>query len=418
MSTVLPTHPSTAEGAAGVSFEVPAEHADLQRRIAAFVREELIPRESILYQGDEAPWELVLELRDRARAAGIYGPQLPVELGGLGLDWRGIAIAFEEAGTSMLGPLALNCAAPDEGNMHLLGLVASPAQKERYLRPLAGGTLRSCFAMTEPPPGAGADPSLLRTTAHREGGDWAINGRKWFASGADGAAFAIVVAKTGEHVDGRRGASMFLVPAGTPGYTMVRRLGSLDRTAPGGHGELSFVDCRVPAEALLGEVDRGLEYAQLRLAPARLTHCMRWLGIARRSLDIALRHAMVRESFGSRLVEHQQVQVALADSAIELHAARLMIWHAAWSLDQGEPTRHESSMTKVFVAETVHRVVDRALQLCGGMGVSEDLPLNFFYREVRPFRIYDGPSEVHRVSIARRLVRRAAATRSEGQRGS
>lgn len=372
------------------------------------MREEVIPREAGMDYGSEIPAGLIHDLRARARAAHVYGPTLPRSLGGLGQNWRGIAVALEEAGTSLLGPQALNCAAPDEGNMHLLQLVATDAQKERYLAPLAAGETRSCFAMTEPAPGAGADPSQLCTLARQDGDDWVIDGHKWFTTGAEGAAFAIVMARTDGQVNGLEGASLFLVPAGTPGFVPVRRIGSLDHTIPGGHAEVRLEQCRVPSSAVLGQIGRGLEYAQLRLGPARLTHCMRWLGIARRSLDIALEYASQRESFGHKLTEHQQVQVALADSAIELHAARLMIWHGAWMLDQGKPARHESSMTKVFVAETVHRVVDRALQICGALGVSEDLPLSLFYREVRPFRIYDGPSEVHRASIARRMVRSRA----------
>jgi acyl-CoA dehydrogenase len=392
----------------GVDFTLAPEHVEVRDRIVTFMHEHVLPREAELDYGSEIPAELIRDLRARARETHVYGPTLPRALGGLGLNWRGIAVALEEAGVSLLGPQALNCAAPDEGNMHLLQLVANDAQKQRYLEPLAAGKTRSCFAMTEPAPGAGADPSQLCTVARQDGDAWVIDGRKWFTTGADGAAFAIVMAKTSDVVDGLRGATLFLVEAGTDGFVPLRRIGSLDHTIPGGHGEVLFEHCRVPDAAILGEVGRGLEYAQLRLGPARLTHCMRWLGIARRALDIALGYAAQRHSFGQQLAEHQQVQAALADSEIELHAARMMIWHGAWTLDRGQSARHESSMTKVFVAEAVNRVVDRALQICGALGVSEDLPLSLFYREVRPFRIYDGPSEVHRASIARRMVRRRA----------
>jgi acyl-CoA dehydrogenase len=388
-----------------INFSISSEHRAVRDSIAEFIQHEVIPREHELDFNAEIPAALIRELRDKARAAQVYGPTLPRHLGGLELNWRGIAIALEEAGTSLLGPQALNCTAPDEGNMHLLELVASESQRQKYLVPLASGETRSCFAMTEPAPGAGSDPSQLCTTAHQDGDDWLIDGHKWFVTGADGAAFAIVMARTGTAIRGLSGASLFVVDAGTPGYTCVRRVGSLDHTIPGGHCELRFEQCRVPATAVLGEIDRGLEYAQARLGPARLTHCMRWLGIARRALQIGLDYAIERRSFGQSLAEHQQVQVAVADSEIELHAARLMIWHAAWVLDQGGAARHESSMAKVYVSETVNRVVDRMLQLCGALGISEDLPLSWFYREIRPFRIYDGPSEVHRASIARRLAR-------------
>nr|MCU0493448.1 acyl-CoA dehydrogenase family protein [Chloroflexaceae bacterium] len=339
-----------------------------------------------------------------AREAGLFLPHLGQEWGGLGLHWRACAVVFEEAGRSLLGPQALNCSAPDEGNMHLLAKIATAAQKEQYLRPLAAGATRSAFAMTEPAPGAGADPNQLLTRAERRGERWVINGRKWFTTGALGAAFLIVMARTG---DGPHGATMFLVDASNPGYAVQRKVPTMDTMLPGGHCELLFTDCEVGEEAVLGELHKGFEYAQVRLAPARLTHCMRWLGAARRAQELAVAYAAERTSFGARLAEHQGVQFPLADSEIEMHAARLMIWHAAWLLDQGQPARHETSMAKVFVAETVDRVIDRALQTCGGLGISEDIPLSLFYRESRAFRIYDGPSEVHRMSIARRLFRRA-----------
>ncbi len=391
-----------------MDFALSPELRDLQERTRRFVDDVVIPAEAQLPE-DLAGWtRLRADLQAAARAAGLFLPHLGAEWGGLGLDWRSCAVVFEEAGRSLLGPQALNCAAPDEGNMHLLAKVGTPAQKERYLRPLAAGQIRSCFSMTEPAPGAGADPSLLLTRAERRDGRWVIAGRKWFSTGADGAAFTIVLARTGS-IQGRRGATMFLVDTANPGFRIVRRLSTLDRLTPGGHAEVELTECIVGDDAVLGEVDAGFEYAQVRLGPARLTHCMRWLGAARRALDVAVRYAAEREAFGSKLVEHQGVQWPIADSEIELHAARLMIWHAAWLLDQGEPARHETSLAKVFVAETVNRVVDRAVQICGGLGVSDDGPLATLYREIRPFRIYDGPSEVHRMSIARRVVRRVAS---------
>jgi acyl-CoA dehydrogenase len=318
---------------------------------------------------------------------------------------RGQAVVFEEAGYSLLGPLALNCAAPDEGNMHLLHVVATPEQQERYLRPLAAGEVRSCFAMTEPAPGAGSDPRALTTAATRIPGGWRIDGRKWFISGADGAAFAICMARTADRIDGQRGATMFLIDADNPGFKVVRRIGGLDHMVPGGHCEVLFEDCELGEDAVLGAVGEGFRYAQLRLAPARLTHCMRWLGVAQRAIEIAGDYARRRSSFGKLLAEHQAVQWMAADSAIEMQAARLMIWHAAWLLDMGHPARQETSMAKVFVSETVDQVIDRAVQICGSLGVSDELPLADFYREARAFRIYDGASEVHRMSIARRVLR-------------
>lgn len=391
-------------------FALSDAQRDLKDRMATFIHEQVVPREPALREPGGVPWKLVQELRVRAREAGVYGPHLAPAYGGLGLDWRGVAVAFEEAGTSLLGPLAINGSAPDEGNMHLLERVASPEQKSRFLAPLARGEVRSCFGMTEPPPGTGADPAQLRTRAWRDGEAWVINGHKWWTTGAHGAAFAIVMARTSEGDAGQSGATMFLVPTDVPGFEVVRELGSLDHAFLGGHAEVRLRNVRVEPQAVLGEVDRGFEYAQVRLVPARLTHCMRWQGVARRSLEIAADWATRRTSGGKPLGEHQMVQAMLADSAIDLHAARLMVWHAAWVLDSGGPGREESSMAKVFVAEAVNRVVDRAVQVCGGLGVSDDLPLSLFYREVRPFRIYDGPSEVHRAAIASRLLRRARAS--------
>lgn len=235
-----------------------------------------------------------------------------------------------------------------------------------------------------------------------------INGRKWFISGAVGAAFTIAMARTSEEKDGHSGATMFLVDANNPGLRILRKVPTLDLGWPGGHAELEFVDCEADDDAVLGEVGLGFEYAQVRLGPARLTHCMRWMGAARRAPEYAIRYAAQRESFGAKLYQHQGVQFPIADSEIEMHAARLMVWHAAWLLDQGQAARHETSMAKVFVAETVNRVIDRAVQICGALGISEDIPVSQLYRENRAFRIYDGPSEVHRLSIARRVFRRAA----------
>jgi acyl-CoA dehydrogenase len=391
-----------------MDFTLSPETLALQERTRRFIDDNIIPLEREA-PNDLMSWNILRsELHAMARAAGLFLPHMDAAWGGMGLDWRTCAVIFEEAGRSLLGPMAMNCSAPDEGNMHLLAQVATPAQQERFLKPLTTGATRSAFAMTEPAPGAGADPSLLLTTAEQKGDRWVINGRKWFITGAQGAAFVIVMARTGDlDVHQRGGATMFLVDSETAGYFIERKVPTLDRMVIGGHCEVGFVDCEVGADAVLGEVGRGFDYAQVRLSPARLTHCMRWMGIARRALEYAIEHAAKRSSFGARLAQHQGVQFPLADSQIELHAARLMVWHAAWLLDQGHPARNETSMAKVFVSETVDRVIDRALQICGALGISEDLPLSDFYRESRAFRIYDGPSEVHRMSVARRMFRKA-----------
>ncbi len=382
--------------------------ADLAARTATFVRSVVAPEEErlagVVADGGE---ELRTHLQAAAREAGVFAPHVAVEYGGQGLGMRDRAVVFEEAGWSLFGPLALNIAAPDEGNMHLLEAVATAEQKERYLRPLAEGAVRSCFAMTEPAPGAGSDPAALSTTARPTDGGWLVNGRKWFITGADGAAFTICMARTSGSPGDRGGATMFLIDADTPGMRITRHIDTLDEGFFGGHCELDFHDVFVAEDAVLGAVDQGFDYAQVRLAPARLTHCMRWLGIARHAQEIAVTRAAERELFGSRLGDLGMVQAMIADSEIDLAASRLLIWQACAELDQGRSAAQSSSIAKTFVAEAVGRVVDRSVQICGALGISGDTLLSRYLREVRPFRIYDGSSETHRWAIAKRRLRQA-----------
>jgi acyl-CoA dehydrogenase len=391
------------------------ELVELARRTAEFVREVVIPAEEehggVSAAGGEA---LRTRLQEAARGAGVFAPHVSPEYGGHGLDMRGRALVFEEAGYSLFGPLALNIAAPDEGNMHMLEAIATPEQKERYLRPLAEGRVRSCFAMTEPAPGAGSDPSALTTRAEKVPGGWRIDGHKWFITGADGAAYAICMARTSGESGTRGGATMFLVDADNPGMKIVRHIDTLDEAFFGGHCEVLFDNCVVPDEAVLGEVDKGFEYAQVRLGPARMTHCMRWLGIARRAQDIAVARAADRQLFGSRLAELGMVQQMIADNEIDVAASRGLILQACRELDQGRSGAQSTAIAKTFTAEAVWRTVDRSLQICGALGVSGDILLSRFLREVRPFRIYDGPSETHRWAIARRVVRRHLDGRTAG----
>ena len=385
-----------------------ADVATLAARTAAFVREVVAPEEErlggVVGAGGE---KLRLHLQAAARDAGVFAPHVAREYGGLGLDMRDRAVVFEEAGWSLFGPLALNIAAPDEGNMHLLEAVATAEQKERYLRPLAMGTARSCFAMTEPAPGAGSDPAALSTTARPTPGGWLVTGRKWFITGADGAAFTICMARTSGRPGDRGGATMFLIDADAPGMRITRHIDTLDEGFFGGHCELDLQDVFVSEESVLGAVDQGFDYAQVRLAPARLTHCMRWLGIARHAQEIAVTRAAERELFGSRLGDLGMVQAMVADSEIDIAASRLLIWQACAELDQGRSAAQSSSIAKTFVAEAVGRVVDRSVQICGALGISGDTLLSRYLREVRPFRIYDGSSETHRWAIAKRVLRRA-----------
>ncbi|MGW0584901.1 acyl-CoA dehydrogenase family protein [Streptomyces sp. NPDC002920] len=379
--------------------------ADLAHHTSDFVREVVIPVEE-QHRGVVHTENVRIGLQRAAKDAGVFAPHVGEEFGGHGLDMRGRAAVFEEAGYSLLGPLALNIAAPDEGNMHMLEAIATAEQKDRYLRPLATGAVRSCFAMTEPAPGAGSDPSALATRAERVPGGWRIDGHKWFITGADGAGFAICMARTSGEPGDQGGATMFLVDTDNPGMKTVRHIETLDESLYGGHVELLFEDCVVPDEAVLGEVDQGFRYAQVRLGPARMTHCMRWLGIARRAQDIAADRAADRRLFGSRLGDLGMVQQMIADNEIDIAAARGLILQACWELDQGRSASQSTSIAKTFCAEAVWRVVDRALQICGSLGVSGDILLGRFLREVRPFRIYDGPSETHRWAIARRVMRR------------
>ena len=383
-----------------MDFTLSPELLDLQQRTRVFIREQVIPLENDPRQDGHGPHEaLRTELVNRARKAGLLTPHASTELGGLGLSHRAKAIVFEEAGYSPLGPVALNIHAPDEGNIHLMEVVATDAQKTRWLKPLVEGKIRSCFAMTEPSPGAGADPSMLQTTATKDGDHYVINGTKWFITGAEGASFAIIMAKL---EDGS--ATMFLADMDQPGIKLERLMDSLDACFTGGHGVLHFENLRVPASDVLGELGKGFRYAQVRLAPARLTHCMRWLGQARRAHDVALAYARKRQAFGKRLGDHEGVGFQLADNEMDLHSARLNIWHCAWVLDQGSKGNLESSMAKVLVSEATWRIVDRCVQVLGGQGVTGEQIVMRIFKDIRAFRIYDGPSEVHRYSIANKIL--------------
>lgn len=315
---------------------------------------------------------------------------------------------FEAAGYSLFGPTALNIAAPDEGNVHLLVNVATAEQKSRYLAPLAAGHVRSAFAMTEPAPGAGSDPSALSTRAERIGGQWRINGRKWFITGAEGASFFVIMARTSGERGQRGGATMFLVDADTPGLKVDRHIPTSDRAMLGGHCEVTLDNVVIPDSAVLGEVDRGFQYAQVRLGPARMTHVMRWLGAARRAHDVAVTHIAQREAFGAKLGALGMIQKMVADNEIDIAATRALLLRACWELDRGETASSAVSIAKTYAGEAIFQIADRSVQMCGALGVSDDLPVARIAREVRPFRIYDGPSEVHRWSIARRRIAAAS----------
>jgi acyl-CoA dehydrogenase len=386
-----------------IGFTLPAELAALQTRVRDFIRDDVIPFEKDPRCGPHGPSEdLRRELVARARAAGLLAPQVPKQLGGMGLSHLECAVVFEEAGYSPLGPVAMHLAAPDEGNMHLLHRVATPEQQAQWLAPLARGEIRSCFCMTEPAPGAGSDPSMLATTAVPDGDGYLISGHKWLITGATGAALGIVMARIPEV-----GATMFLTPMDAPGITVERSMDTLDSCFPGGHGVVRFDALRVHRSQILGEAGQGFAYAQVRLSPARLTHCMRWLGQARRAHDVALRYVAQRQAFGQTLGRHEGVGFMLADNDMDLHQSRLVIWHCASVLDGGALALKESSRAKVIVSEATWRVVDRSVQMLGGQGVTGETVVARIFADMRGFRIYDGPSEVHRWSLAKHLVRHA-----------
>ncbi|ARR55405.1 acyl-CoA dehydrogenase [Rhizorhabdus wittichii DC-6] len=369
-------------------------------RVEAFVRETVIPYEKDPRCGDHGPSDaLVQEMRVKARAAGVLTPHILPD--GSHLTQRETAIVLKASGLSPLGPLAVNTMAPDEGNMYLIGKIGTPELKARFLDQLVSGESRSAFFMTEPAleGGAGSDPSMMQTLCHRDGDHWVINGRKAFITGADGAKVGIVMAKSED------GACMFLVDLPDPAIRIERVLETIDSSMPGGHSVVLIDDLRVHESQMLGASGEGFKYAQVRLSPARLSHCMRWLGCATRAQEIAVDYACRREGFGKKLIDHEGVGFMLAENMIDLQQAELMIDWCAGVLDDGSLGTVESSMAKVQVSEALYRVADRCIQVMGGMGVSRDTVVEQIFREIRAFRIYDGPTEVHKWSLAKKLKR-------------
>lgn len=375
---------------------------EIAGRVEAFVRDVVVPYERdprIEIHGHGPPEELVAELRALARAAGVLTPHILPD--GSHLSQRETAIVLRASGLSPLGPVAVNTMAPDEGNMFLLGKVGTPEQKTRFLKPLVSGEARSAFFMTEPAAenGAGSDPSMMQTTCHPDGNHWVINGHKAFITGVQGAKVGIVMARSDD------GACMFLVDLPDPAIRIERVLDTIDSSMPGGHAVVVIENLRVPADQMLGQSGEGFKYAQIRLSPARLSHCMRWWGAARRAHEIASDYACRRQAFGKLLIDHEGVGFMLAENLIDLKQAELMIDWCADVLDGGSTGTTESSMAKVAVSEALMRVADRCVQVMGGTGVSGDTIVEQVFREIRAFRIYDGPTEVHKWSLAKRIKR-------------
>lgn len=389
----------TAEAASRTPLHSP-EAVALAAKVEAFVRDVVVPYEADPRQGSHGPEDaLVMEMREKARTAGVLTPHIRAD--GSHFSQLDTALLLKKSALSILGPLACNTASPDEGNMYLLGHVGSPNLKERFLKQLVDGTRRSAFFMTEPATdgGAGSDPSMMLTTCRPDGDHWVINGKKRFITGADGAGVGIVMAKSDD------GACMFVVDLPDPAIRITHVTETIDSSMPGGHAEVTIDNLRLPSDQMLGQPGEGFRYAQIRLSPARLSHCMRWYGAAIRANEIASDYANRRRAFGRQLIDHEGVGFMLADNLIDLKQAELMIDWCAQVLDSGNVGTVESSMTKVAVSESLSRVADRCVQVMGGTGVTRETMVEQFYREIRAFRIYDGPTEVHKWSLAKKIAR-------------
>ena len=387
-----------------MDFSLPPEIESLRLRVRAFIEKEVLPLESDpanFAEHENIPEDRLAKVREKARAAGLWAPQSPKEYGGMELPIVAWTAVYEEAARSIFGPLAINCMAPDDGNMNMLRLVGTKQQKDKWLKPIVEGKVRSAFAMTEPAPGGGSDPTMIRTRAEKKGDKYVIRGRKWLITGAEGASHFSQMARTSG--DARKCLTAFLFHKDQPGWRILRRIPILAPEEHGGHCELEFDGLEVPAEnVLLGEGE-GLRLMQLRLGPARLTHCMRWTGFAKRCLEIAQDYVENREGFGVKLGDRESVQIKLGEVAKDIEIGRLLTMRAAWMLDQGGRARKEVSMAKVHVADTLHKAADTAIQLQGARGFSKDTVVEWIYRYARSARLVDGASEVHMMVLAKFL---------------
>ena len=376
---------------------------DIRKRIRAFVEHHLLALEAdpeSFGEHQNINQDLLEKMREKAKSEGLWALAMPTERGGQGLDTVSMAVCYEEMNRSIFGPVVFNAAAPDDGNMIVLNKVGTEAQKDKWLQPIIDGTVRSSIVMTEPHPGAGSDPAgMMKTTATKKDDSWIIQGHKWFITGAGAAQHFLLVARTSDNP--RKGLTAFMFDRDQPGWGIVRRIPIMGPEEHGGHCELMFTDLEIPDENRLLEVGDGLKVVQIRLGTARLTHCMRWLGMAKRALEIAGEYVSEREAFGHKLIERESVQMKLGQATMAIHTGRLLVMNAAWKLDQGDFARKEVSMAKVAVADTLHLAVDTAIQLCGAKGYSEDTLLEWMYRYARQARLVDGASEVHEMVLAR-----------------
>ena len=385
-----------------VSFTDSAEAEALAERAHELMEEVVLPKEREIKGGMAVSESTLEELRAAAREYGVYAPQIAEEYGGMGYDFRDALPTFEEAGRSLLGAQAMRIAAPDEGNMHLLELHGSELQKEEYLKPLVAGDLSSGFSMTEPMQGGGSDPKMLKTTAEKDGDEWVIDGHKWWTTNGIGADILLVFARTDQESHPYEGCSVFIVPSDADGVEIVRNIPHVGPEIDShGHAEIKYNEVRVPEEHLLGEEGEGFTHVQERLGPARLTHCMRFSGMADRALEVAKAYTSDREGFGGPIAEKQGIRFEIAEAETNLHAARTMVRHAADEISRGNQARVEVSMCKYFTANVTGEAINTALQCCGASGLGKDLPIADFYENVRQFRLVDGPDEVHKRVIAR-----------------
>jgi len=388
-----------------MDFTITTEIEDYRARIARFVEEHVIPLEADRANYDpheNIKTDVLNVLRDKAKSEGLWCLQLQNETGGQGLGKVGVAVCYEEMNRSIFGPVVFNSAAPDDGNMQVLEKIGTDAQKAKWLKPIVAGEVRSAFVMTEPHPGSGSDPAgMMMTTANKRGDTYVIRGRKWFISGAEDADHFILIARTSE--DPRKGLSAFMHHKDTPGFNIERRIPILGPEEHGGHCEIMYEDMEIPAENLLMNEGDGLKLTQIRLGPARLTHCMRWLGLSKRCVEIANEYAQNRFAFGERLSQRESVQMMIGDLAMQIEIGRMLVMKAAWELDRGGFARKEVSMAKVHVANVLHKAADTAIQINGARGYSKDTLLEWIYRYARQARLVDGADEVHKMVLHRNV---------------
>jgi len=391
-------------------FSPTPEQQEMIEKATAFMDEYVYPNEKYMVPHRGLPEDILRPLQARVKEMGLWAGHMPKEIGGMGMGFVSLGLLSEIIGRSPIAPYIFGSMAPDAGNSEILWHAGTPEQKRKYLIPLVNGEIRSCFAMTEPEV-SGSDPTTLQARAEKDGNDWVINAHKWFTTGAIGASFSIVMAATDPDAPPHKRFSMFIVDADNPGFEIVREIPIMGDHYTGGHGEVRYTNCRIPAENMLGNRGEGFKLAQLRLGPGRITHAMRWIGVAKRSFDLMVDYSLRRETRGKKLAEFQTIQNFIADSATEIEAARLMTLYAAWKMDQGDQARKEISMIKFFGAKVLQDVIDRAIQVHGALGITADTPLEGFYREARSARIYDGPDEVHRMVVAKQILKAFQAER-------